>query len=72
MRYVTRVARVITKHTAMDMPVAVDSLFDTPRNGQIPRNWDRTILLTNIAAINIRKYSIVFRLYGSLLSLLWP
>jgi hypothetical protein len=40
------------------MPVAVDSLLETPRKGQIPRNWARTILLTKIAEIIIRKYSI--------------
>jgi hypothetical protein len=42
----------------MDIPVAVDSLLDTPRKGQMPRNCDRTILLTKIAEIIIRKYSI--------------
>ena len=30
-RKVTSVASVITKHTAMDIPVAVDSLLETPR-----------------------------------------
>ena len=29
---------------------------DIPRNGQIPRNCDNTILLTNIAEMNIKKY----------------
>ena len=58
MRKVTSVARVITKHTAIDMPVAVESLLETPRNGQMPRNCARTILLTNIAEMIIRKYSI--------------
>jgi hypothetical protein len=42
----------------MDIPVAVESLLETPRKGQIPRNWARTILFTNIADIIMRKYSI--------------
>jgi hypothetical protein len=52
-RYVTTVASVITKHTAIDIPVAVLSLFDTPRNGQIPRNCESRILFTNIAEMII-------------------
>ena len=52
-RYVTTVARVITKHTAMDMPAAVLNLLDTPRKGQIPRNCASRILFTNIADMNI-------------------
>ena len=37
-------ASVITKITAPDMPIAVPSRFETPRNGQMPRNLDRTKL----------------------------
>ena len=48
----------MTKQTAIDMPVAVDSLLETPRYGQIPRNCARTMLLTKIAEMIIRKYSI--------------
>ena len=39
---------------------AVSTFFDTPRNGQIPRNCANTTLLTNTAAINISIYSISF------------
>ena len=48
------VASVITKHTAPDIPTAVLSLEDTPRKGQIPRNWLRTMLLTNIAEMMMK------------------
>ena len=48
----------MTKQTAMLMPVEVESFPETPRKGQMPRNWARTILLTNIAEIMMRKYSI--------------
>jgi hypothetical protein len=57
MRYVTSVDRVITKTTAPDMPVAVDDLLETPRKGHVPRNWASIMLLTNIAEIIMRKYS---------------
>ena len=53
-RKVTMVASVITKHTAPDIPTAVLSLEDTPRKGQIPRNWLRTMLLTNIAEMMMK------------------
>ena len=49
----------MTKHTAPDIPVAVLSLFYTPRNGQIPINWESRILFTNIADIMINIYSII-------------
>ena len=52
------VAKVNTKVTASPIPEAVDTFFDTPRNGQMPRNCDRTMLLTNIAVIKISMYSI--------------
>ena len=59
MSHVTNVARSITNATAADIPREVFTFWLTPRNGQMPRNCDRTILLTNIAAININMYSIV-------------
>ena len=31
----------ITNITAADIPTAVFSFLDTPRNGQIPRNFER-------------------------------
>ena len=58
-RKVTSVAMAITKVTAAVMPTAVPTFLDTPRNGQIPRNWLRTTLLTKIAETNIRMISIV-------------
>ncbi|CUQ64871.1 Uncharacterised protein [Segatella copri] len=57
------VARVKTKAMAPPIPIAVSTFFDTPRNGQIPRNCDKTMLLTNIAEININKYSIISILF---------
>ena len=59
MTYVTNVAQVNTNVTAMPIPEAVDTFLDTPRNGQIPRNCDNTILFTNIAVIKISIYSII-------------
>lgn len=35
------------------------NLLRYAQKGQIPRNCDKTILLTNIAEININKYSII-------------
>jgi hypothetical protein len=37
-RYVTIVASTITKVTAPDIPAAVDTFFDTPKKGHIPKN----------------------------------
>ena len=68
MRKVTTVASVMTKHTARLMPEAVDSLFDTPRKGQIPRNCARTILLTKIAEMMMSRYSITSYFLASLLN----
>ena len=42
-------AMVITKMTAMDMPVAVSMRRLTPRKGQLPRNLANRMLLTSIA-----------------------
>ena len=54
------VASVMTKATAADMPSDVLTFCDTPRKGQMPRNCDRMILLTNIAEMKISMYSIFF------------
>ena len=54
------VAMVNTKATAALIPIAVSTFLDTPRNGQIPRNCDNTMLFTKIAEININIYSIFF------------
>ncbi len=48
----------MTNTTAAPMPSEVFTLFDTPRNGHMPRNWASTTLLTKIAPIMIAKYSI--------------
>ena len=58
----------VLRKPMMFIPAAVLIFLETPRNGQMPRNWDSTILLTNIAEMNIKKYSIAFRIYGSLLN----
>ena len=42
------------------IPIAVSTFLDTPKNGQIPRNCDNTMLFTKIAEININIYSIFF------------
>ena len=41
---VAKEARVMTKVTAMPMPVAVSKRLDTPRKGQMPRNLFMTKL----------------------------
>ena len=46
-RKVNKVAIVITNITAAPIPVAVEILLETPKNGQIPKNCEKTILLTN-------------------------
>ena len=60
-RYVTIVDISITKVTAAPIPMAESIFWDTPKKGQMPRNCDRMILLTNTAVMNIEIYvSIVF------------
>ena len=44
---------VITNKTAPDIPTDVDTLLETPKNGQIPKNCDSTMLLTKTAAISM-------------------
>ena len=61
---VTIVEIVKTKVTAALMPTAVDTFFDTPKKGQIPKNWDNTTLFTKTAAINIKIYSIMIGYYA--------
>ena len=46
------------------MATAVDTFFDTPKKGQIPKNWDNTTLFTKTAAINIKIYSILIGYYA--------
>ena len=41
------VAISMTKSTASDIPTAEFSFLDTPRKGQMPRNWERTKLFTS-------------------------
>jgi hypothetical protein len=56
------VEMVITKITAPPMPTAVEVFFETPRNGQIPKNFARTILLMKMVEIIITRYSIIDQL----------
>jgi hypothetical protein len=51
------VARTITNTTAALIPTAVDTLVETPRNGQMPKNWARTIFETRMAEIMMTMYS---------------
>ena len=51
------VASPITKATAMPMPNADWRSFDTPMNGQMPRNWEKTMLLASTAVNMIARYS---------------
>ena len=44
---VMKLASVITKMTAIDIPFAVSYCFETPRNGQQPRKRFMTKLLTS-------------------------
>ena len=54
----------MTNVTAAPMPSAELIFFDTPRKGHTPRNWERTILLMNIAVMMIDMYvSMAVRLY---------
>ena len=46
-KFVTALAIVITNITAPPIPAAVLTFFETPRKGQIPRNWLKTTLLIN-------------------------
>jgi hypothetical protein len=40
------------------MPTAVSIFLETPRNGQTPKNWFKTILFTRTADMMIIMYSI--------------
>ena len=44
--------KVITKITAPPIPAAVSTFFETPRNGQIPKNLEKIKLFTKIAPRN--------------------
>jgi hypothetical protein len=56
------VAMVITKTTALPIPIDVEMLFETPKKGQIPKNFARTILLMKMADIIMMRYSIRYLL----------
>ena len=68
-RYVTIVASVRTNVTAAPIPAAVFIFFDTPRNGQRPKNWLRTTLLTREELIRRIKRSFTLLILLVLLSL---
>lgn len=63
-RNVTNVARAITKMTAAPIPKEVEIRVDTPKKGQIPRNWVKTMLFTNIAEMINRMYSMAYDFAG--------
>ena len=61
--HVTSVASTMTKATAADMPSDVSIFLETPRKGQMPRNCANTMLLTKMALMKIRIYSIIVVYY---------
>ena len=46
----------MTNVTAAPIPRAELVFFDTPKKGQMPRNWANTILLMNIAVTMMERY----------------
>lgn len=52
-------ATVSTNMVARLMPIAVSIFFETPMNGQSPRNFTRTKLLINAVLIIRRRYSVI-------------
>ena len=50
---------VKTKAVAADILIDVSSFFETPMNGQSPKIFVRTILLTKTTLMMIRKYSVI-------------
>jgi hypothetical protein len=54
--HVTRVAKVSTKITAAPMPKAVEVFLEVPRKGQMPRNWLKITLLTNMVESMMIRY----------------
>jgi hypothetical protein len=53
-------AMTVTKTTAMAIPSAVSNFLDTPKKGQFPRYWARSMLLTKVAEIARKKRSMSF------------
>jgi len=50
---------VKTKAVAADMLIDVSNFFETPMNGQSPKIFVKTILLTKTTLMMIRKYSVI-------------
>ena len=61
----------MTKRTAAPIPTEVETLFETPRKGQIPKNCAKTMLFTRIALMKTRIYPVIFPSYAALLFLMW-
>ena len=53
----------ITSVTAMLIERAVSVFLETPKNGQIPRNFESTILLVSIAAKRIDAMEVALFIY---------
>ena len=51
---------VKTKAVAADILIDVSSFFETPMNGQSPKIFVKTILLTKTTLMMIRKYSVIY------------
>ena len=47
----------MTKVTAMPMPTAVSTFLETPRKGQMPRNWEKMKLFARMAPSMIARSS---------------
>ena len=56
----------MTKITAPPIPAAVSVFLDTPKNGQIPKNWLNTTLLTTAEPIAINN-NVFIRIYPPIL-----
>ena len=67
MGQVTAVATTITRVTATLIEKAVFVFLETPKKGQIPRNFDSTILFVSIAASKIEAIDVVLLIYRRLL-----
>jgi hypothetical protein len=51
---------VKTNAVAADMLIDVSSFFETPMNGQSPKIFVNTILLTKTTLMMIKKYSVIY------------
>ena len=55
----------MTKVTAMPMPTAVSIFLETPRKGQMPRNWEKMKFFTRMAPSAMDRMLVIRRHYFS-------